>query len=195
MGSSRHKVGRVGDAGAILNEAMSTADSIAASCDYCGRENPERLLACSGCGSPLSEEPPPATTGPKGKSMPIAITLALVFGPLGLLYSNTSAAIVLIVLAVGKMILLRDTGTTGALISFFAFRVVCVALAIHSISRFNAQSDPASDTEALLDQAARLESIDRAQAILAYEEIVKRFPKTAAGREAERNIQVLKQHT
>ena len=175
---------------------MSTnaAESVEASCSYCGRENPERLRACTGCGTPLSTELPPIT-GPKKKTMLMAVGLAFVFGPLGLLYSNVSGGLFLIAVAVVKAILLRNPGATEAVISFFAFRVVCVALAIRAISRLDSQSDATSDREELLDQAARLESVDRAKAVLAYEEIVSRFPGTAASREAERNIQVLKQYT
>ena len=43
----------------------------------------------------------------------------------------------------------------------------------------------------LLDQAARLESADRAKAVALYEEIVRTFPGTRASKEAQRNIEVL----
>ena len=174
--------------------SADSTESIAASCSYCGRENPERLLACPGCGTPLSTETILPITGPKKKSMLMAVGLAAVFGPLGLLYSNVSGGICLIAVAVAKAILVRNPGTTEALVSFFGFRVVCVALAIRGVSRLDRESGSASDAGELLDEAARLENIDRTKAILAYEEIVSRFPGTAASREAQRNIQVLKQH-
>jgi hypothetical protein len=174
--------------------SAGTTASVEASCSYCGRENPERLLACTGCGTPLSAETTLPITGPKKKSMFMAVGLAAVFGPLGLFYSNVSGGIWLIAVAVAKAILVRNSGTTEALISFFGFRVICVALAIRGMSRLDGESGSASDAGELLDQAARLESIDRTKAILAYEEIVSRFAGTAASREARRNIQVLKQH-
>ena len=47
------------------------------------------------------------------------------------------------------------------------------------------------DAVQLLDRAARLESVDRTQAVAAYEEIIRLFPETRASDEARRNIQTL----
>ena len=48
------------------------------------------------------------------------------------------------------------------------------------------------DAQSLLNVAARLESIDRAQAIAKYREVLALFPETSASAEAERNIQILR---
>ena len=51
--------------------------------------------------------------------------------------------------------------------------------------------DLEGNAHALLEIAARLESIDRAKAVETYREIRTRFPGTRASREAQRNIKTL----
>jgi hypothetical protein len=54
--------------------------------------------------------------------------------------------------------------------------------------------DPHDRAQELLNFAAQLESVDRAKAVLIYNEILKKFPGTPASEEAQRNIQLLTSH-
>jgi len=165
-----------------------TSQSAAASCDYCGRENPDRLLACTGCGTPLVSAPPPTQTEPQGKSKTVAVCLALIFGPLGLLYVKAwSPAFVMILITV-PFTITRTGGLWLAIVS----RIVCCIWAYHSVVQQTEASSAFRDSGRLLDEAARMESVDRSRAVVAYEEIVQLYPGTAAAKEAARNIQTLK---
>jgi len=79
----------------------------------------------------------------------------------------------------------------GGLWFIIVTRIVCVAWAHHALRKQRASARPATDAASLLEEAARLEDVDRSKAIAAYHEIVTLFPNTAAGREAARNIQTL----
>ena len=67
--------------------------------------------------------------------------------------------------------------------AFWAYHI-----AVESEESLSNNTNPAR----LLDEAARLESVDRKKAIAAYEEIARLCPATAASREALRNIEILR---
>jgi len=126
---------------------------------------------------------------PKRKSKVLAVSLALVSGPLGLLYlSDLGAALVIIVVAAPFIIT-----HTGSLWVTLGSHILCAARAYSRIIDQDEAPNSGRDSRRLLDEAARLETVDREKAIAAYEELVRLYPDTAAGREAVRNIQTLKQ--
>ncbi len=84
----------------------------AATCNYCGRENPDRLPTCIGCGTPLASVTPSAHTEPKGRSKVLAVCLALIFGPLGLFYVEAWGPAFVMIL-VGAPFILTHTGDRG----------------------------------------------------------------------------------
>ena len=160
-----------------------------AACDYCGRQNPEGAPACSGCGKTLLVTMPPAEPGPKRKSKGVAVCLALVFGPLGLLYSSVYGGCVMLVLAFPLYLL-----THGGLWFSLGGRIVCAAWAYAAFSNAAEAGTPDQRARRLLETAARLESVDRRKAIAVYQQLAKLFPQSPAGREAVRNIDTLKRH-
>ena len=163
-------------------------ESVAAACDYCGRLNADGLSACPGCGTPLVSAPPPAETEPTRKSKTMAVLLALIFGPIGLLYVRAWwPAFVMILIAI-PFILTR----TGGLWLTIGARIFCAAWAYHAVIEQDEAPNTRRDSARLLDEAARLESVDLFQAVAVYEEIIRLYPHTSASSEAERNIQILK---
>ena len=171
-----------------MSAAPDSSPSPAASCDYCGRANPDGLPACVICGKPLIDTPIPVETESPGKSRVLAVCLALMFGPLGLLYVRAWwQAFVLIVL--GTPFVLTNTGGLWLPI---ASRILCAALAYHGATELDENPNPNRDALRLLDAAARLEAGDRAKAIEAYEEIVRLYPGTRAGKEALSNLGTLR---
>jgi putative Ca2+/H+ antiporter (TMEM165/GDT1 family) len=168
----------------------TTSESIAASCSYCGLENSERLAACSGCGTSLASVPTDIDSEPKSKSKVLAVLLAFVFGPLGLFYATVSGGLIMIIIAVPLYLITR-----GGLYFSVAGRVICAVWAFVAFHEQDEASKSRREAVRLLDEAARLESSDRAKAITTYQEIVRLFPNTAASREAEQNIQTLTRQT
>jgi hypothetical protein len=76
-----------------------------------------------------------------------------------------------------------------------AYGAVIYGLAQYFRGRAAARgTDSKEQAEELLDAAAHLESVDRAKAVALYEEIVRNFPGTCAGKEAQRNLQTLAPH-
>lgn len=69
---------------------------------------------------------------------------------------------------------------------------------IRGMSAANASSmghdspNPQRDAASLLDEAARLESVDFHKAISAYEEVIHQYPDTRASKEAASAVEVLK---
>ena len=167
----------------------TTDRSIAVSCNYCGRENPERLSVCLGCGTSLAPEPAETEAKPRAKSKALAVLLALGFGPLGLFYASVSGALTMIVIALPLYVL-----THGGLLFHVAGRVICAVWAYVALREQDEASKPRREATRLLDEAAHLESSDRVKAIAVYEEIVRLFPDTPAAREAARNLQTLSQN-
>jgi hypothetical protein len=169
---------------------MATDESAATSCPYCGRANVERLPACAGCSTILVSEPPQTDEKPKGKSKLLAVSLAVLLGPVGLCYVSVSGGVGMIV----TFLLLRFLLHGGLWVAITG-RIICAAWALVALSEREKAENPAGDPKRLLDQAALLESVDRSKAIAGYQEIVNLFPNTAASREAARNIQTLTKHT
>ena len=169
---------------------MSTTltETPAATCDYCGKANTERLPQCAGCGTRLVSEPPPSRPEKrKGKDTFTAVCLALIFGPLGLVYINAWGTIVVLLLIRGYFFATHSGGVWVVV----GVRLVSGAFAYGLIDRHRETTDVSSEAAELLDVAARLESVDRARAIAAYREVVRLYPDTNASSEATRNIQLL----
>ena len=159
-------------------------EPIPAACDYCGRENPDRLTTCTGCGTPLTQNES------KGKSKGLAYLLALLLPAIALFYVGAwKRALILIFTA----LLLRATHF-GGLWFIVGVRIICVYWVYRAFAKQNEAPNADVDWSNLLDEAARLESVDRAKAIEAYEEIIRLHPDTSASRESARNIQTLKLH-
>jgi hypothetical protein len=161
--------------------------TIEESCSYCGRENTDHLPTCSGCGSPLTTAAPDAKSEPSQKSVALGICLAIFFGPLGLLYANIFAGLIMLTIAIATYFLTR--GGVGVAIGL---RIVCAVWAYTLLRDELGVSDPQDESLELLNEAARLENSDIPQAIVKYEEVIRLYPKTRASKEAVRNIVTLK---
>jgi hypothetical protein len=168
-----------------------TNETPLASCGYCGRANPDRLSACAGCGTQLAGDlPQKEDSSLQDKSKALALFLAVLLGPLGLFYLRAWTPAVVII---GLALPFRLTQSGGLWLPTIV-RLVCIAVVCYLFSDPEETVEPGRDANSLLDQAARLENIDRAQAIAAYEEIIRLHPGTPASRESERNIQTLRKH-
>jgi hypothetical protein len=164
----------------------------AATCEWCGRANTERLPQCASCGTRLVSEPPaPKPEIRKGKDRLTAVCLALIFGPLGLIYINAWGTVVVLVLIRGYFIATH----TFSFWSLIGIRLVSGAFAYGLFDRREDTKDINSEAAELLDTAARLESVDREKAIAAYREVVRLYPNTNASSEATRNIHMLARQT
>ena len=163
---------------------VTNNEPIPATCDYCGRENTDRLTTCIGCGTPLIQD------DSKGKSKGVAFLLALLLPTIALFYIGAwKRALVIIFTA----LLLRFT-IHGGLWFIVGVRIICVYWVYRAFAKQNEAPNADVDLSNLLDEAARLESVDRAKAIEAYEEIIRLHPDTSASWESARNIQTLKLH-
>ena len=163
-------------------------------CDYCGGKNTDEAANCSGCGNPLRELA--ASQNPK-KSKGLAVFLALIFGPLGLLYVGGEGLMIVIFIA-GLSFLLIPVLTAAAhfmngfgLLFSLVGRLAAAWWASVAIDRQNADPD-VPDAQDLLVEAAKLENQDFALAIAKYEEIIARFPKTTAATSARNCLQTLR---
>lgn len=163
----------------------------AATCDWCGKANAERLPKCAGCGTRLVSEPPPPPRAQKGKDRTTAVYLAFIFGPLGLIYIRAWGIIVVLMLIRGYFFATHSLNLWAAI--GIRFASAGFAYGLFDKDTVSAEDIDSKATE-LLDAAARLENVDRAQAIAAYREIVRLYPNTNAGAEAARNIQTLMRH-
>jgi hypothetical protein len=156
------------------------------SCGYCGHTNPTHLAVCKDCGSPLAIAPPAEDSRPKKKSKVLALILALALGPLGLFYASISGGGTMILIALPLYFL-----THGGWWFTIGSRIICAAWAFAALYEQDETPNAKRDSKRLLNEAASLESVDRARAIAIYEQVVRSFPGTPAGREAERNIRTL----
>jgi len=166
----------------------------AAACSWCGKENLQRLPNCAGCGTRLVAKVEPAPVldeAPKPKSKMLAICLTLIFGPLGLIYVEAWGAM-LLVIVVGLPFVITHTG--GMWVTLGA-RFICMTIAYCLIEENSAEPNTTRDTTRLLTAAARLETVNRDEAILAYEDIMRLYPNTSASEEAARNIETLRRAT
>ena len=82
--------------------------------------------------------------------------------------------------------------TRGDLLFNFVARVICAVWAYIELREADEASKPRRRANQLLDEAARLESVDRVKAIATYEDIVRLYPDTPAGKQAVRNIETLR---
>jgi hypothetical protein len=73
-------------------------------------------------------------------------------------------------------------------------RLICAAWAYNAAVEQKDAPNLRRESARLLDEAARLESVDFSKAIAAYEEIVRLYPDTPASKQAARNIETLKRH-
>ncbi len=158
--------------------------TIATVCSYCGKENPKQLVHCGGCGSYLSSE----EFAPPKKSKGLAIFLALVFGPLGLLYVRPMLGVKMLIAGIVVFFPIMLASAKSSLFFVVAYRIFCAYLAVQNLS----PEPPDIEARILLDEAAALETKDPSRAITIYEEIISRFPHTKPGKEAVRNIEVVK---
>jgi hypothetical protein len=76
--------------------------------------------------------------------------------------------------------------------AFLLSRIISVSRALTLLHEQEIALNPNGNPQFLLDQAARLENMDKLKAIVAYEEIIQQFPNTKASGEASRNIAILK---
>lgn len=160
----------------------------AESCSHCGQANPDKLSICAACGSTLTEEPPPTSTEPARKSKTVAVLLALIFGPLGLLYVGAWwLAFVMIMINVPFLL----TGKGGLWISLGG-RIIAAAMAYNLAVEQDDAPNSERDAERLLDKAARLENVAFPEAIAVYEEVIREYPDTRASRQATSAIETLK---
>jgi hypothetical protein len=160
-------------------------------CSWCGRENSQRLPSCAGCGTRLVAETQPEPgldESPQPKSRVLAVCLALLFGPLGLIYVQAWGTMLVMILVFAPFIITHRGGlwiTLGA-------RLICAAFAYTLVKENSAEPNAARDATRLLTAAARLEGENREQAILAYADIIRLYPNTRASKEAASNIETLK---
>ena len=169
-------------------------------CDYCGGHNPDTATHCSGCGTALVPEPAPESQALK-KSKGVAVILAAIFGPLGLLYlGGEGLMVVLLVMGIGFFAFPLIMGAPhhvngfGLLISLLG-RALSVLWAVKAVARRNLDSG-ASDAEAdaLLDQAVELESVDMAQAVSKYKELISKYPASSASTSARNCLDTIRSH-
>jgi len=162
-------------------------ESAAPSCDYCGHANPDRLIACQGCGHPLVSAELLGEGDSDRKSKGLAVFLALIFGPLGLIYVGAWKTALHAILAGAPFLL---TGYGGLWLTICS-RLLCAAWAYHVVVEQDTAPNAGRDAEYLLNVAGRLESVDRTQAIAVYTKVIHKYPGTSASKEAANNIEVL----
>lgn len=166
-----------------------------AKCDYCGQENAVDASHCTGCGKVLEVELPKA---PVKKSKTIAVVLAILLGPLGLLYLGGEGLVaVLFVAGVSLFVLPILTGVPelrhfSLLIALLA-RVACVSYALKACQEPR-DAEWEAEAEALLDEAIQLENVDMALTLTKYEEVISHFPNSKASQAATICIKTLKRN-
>ena len=162
-------------------------------CRYCGRDMADDQAHCSDCGTPTPETE--ASAAKPKKSKPWAIGFALVFGPLGLLYLGFEGFFViafvfgLTLFLLPLLIVLK----AGIWVNIFA-RIGCAAYAAQAVDERNGTKSIQAEANEYLNEAAELENNDMDAAIAKYEEVIRRFPDTSAGKEAERNIETIQKN-
>lgn len=171
-------------------------------CDYCGRHNPDTATHCSGCGTALVPEAAPEPRV-RRKSKAVAVILAAIFGPLGLLYLGMEG-LMAVFFVVGIIFFALPLITNaahfvngfGLLISLLG-RALCVWWAVKTVARQNSGSgaaDANDEAGALLDQAVKLEGVDMAQAITKYEELIAKYPGSSASTSARNCLNTIRSH-
>ena len=157
-------------------------------CAYCGKENDDESPNCVGCGVSLvaqSSEAPSAPVLASKTQRQIDGQRLMRNG--GLWFAGG------MVVTVVSYVLASDSPRGGHY--FVAYGALIVGLVQFLRGRAMASGDDSGlEAKELLNQAARLEGVDRAKAIAIYAEIIKSFPNTRASAEAQRNIQTLRSH-
>lgn len=152
--------------------------------------------AASGVEHDLSDAGLEAREGGAKKSKGVAVVSALVFGPLGLLYLGLEGMMLtLFIVGAGLFVLpflmpLIHQTNFGLLVSLLV-RAGCAAWAIKAVDQRNGRLADAPDAENLLDEATRLESIDLAQALAKYKEVVDKFPDSRSAKVAKSCIETM----
>jgi hypothetical protein len=165
-------------------------------CSYCGQANADGQTHCSGCGNPSPEtealEASQKESQEKKKSKTLAVILAVIFGPLGLLYlGGEGLIIILFVFGIGVFVFpLLVKAKVGLLVSLLV-RLVCAVYAANAVDNRNGTNGEQEEALGLLNEAARLENKDMVKAIAKYQEVVAKFPDSRASTEAQRNIETL----
>jgi hypothetical protein len=140
---------------------------------------------------------------PQKKSKAVAVILAAIFGPLGLLYlGGEGLMVVLCVVGVGFFVLPLIMGATqvingfGLLISLLG-RALSIWWAVKAVERQNLDagaSEANVEADALLDEAVKLENVDMAQAIVKYEELIATYPSSSASDSARNCLKTIRSH-
>lgn len=163
------------------------ADSTPANCNYCGKANPDRLSSCAACGTVLVAPVRSAEPRRGKKSRLLAVSLAILLGPLGLIYVGAwvpAAAMILISLP------FRLTYNGNVWVAIGS-RMLAALWAYCAVIEGDEAPNVNRDSKRLLDQAAQFENTDKIRAIAVYEQIIHEYPDTAASREAARNIETI----
>lgn len=163
-------------------------------CDYCGQEYSVEATQCPSCGKSFAEEP---VSPPPPKSKTIAVVLALIFGPLGLLYLGGEGVMALL-FVVGVSIFVLPVVAYGVhmqglglLITILA-RVASVSWVLHALARREPGHAEELEAGQLLDEAIKLENADFGQAISKYEEVMQNYPGSNASKAAQTCIATLR---
>ena len=166
------------------------AEGTTLKCAYCGKENGNQLADCEGCGTPLRPHEPAdspssaeeASQDPERAAGARRMWRGALWCGGGLLVSGLTYVAAVSSPGGGSYIIAWGAVLFGA-VQFF-----------QGLAAVNGRVDHNRKAQDLLDLAAELESVDRPKAIAVYGEIVRLFPGTAAGREAQANIQTLTTH-
>lgn len=156
-------------------------------CSYCGQENGEKSVTCERCGTPLPgngtlENPAVLASANPARSHGEKLILQ------GALWFIGGVGFTLFTYLVAAN---RPGG--GYYVVAYGAIFFGIVQAIRGISGGRG-SDGNARAQEFLDAAAQLESVDRAQAITVYQEVIKQFPGTPASKEAQRSIQTLTEH-
>ena len=170
-----------------MADPASNKEIATITCGYCGLENPGQSPACSGCGTSLVDAAASFENEPKPKSTVLAVSLALVLGPIGLFYVRAWWSAFILIFFYVLLVISHNADIWATLV----IRILCAIWAYRLVINLN-QAPDNRDCARLLDEAARLETTDRFKAIAVYEQIIQLYPKTSASEEAARNIKTLK---
>jgi len=163
-------------------------------CDYCGQEYSGEASQCPSCGKSFAEEP---VSPPPPKSKTIAVVLAVIFGPLGLLYLGVEGLVVYL-FVIGISIFVLPVVAYGVhmqglgLLIIILARVASVSWVLHALARREPGHAEEFEAEQLLDEAIKLENVDYGQAIAKYEEVIQGYPGSAASKSAQTCIATLR---
>jgi hypothetical protein len=140
-------------------------------CSYCGRGNNDGSMNCAEYGTPLVEDRIDPQRA-RGQKLMLGGIIWFFVGLAATLFSYSAA----------------PYGGTP----FIAAGAIVFGLAQFFRGRAAARgTDSAEQAQELLEVAAQLESVDRTTAVALYAKIVRKYTRTRASNEAQRNIQAL----